>query len=391
VQLAVTQVAVAGPAVTCTSSWLSGTVPASLDPRGTAFPFRVEGELCATPAEMRNGTTVQLLLHGATYNHSYWDFATVDGIRYSYARDLALAGFPTYAFDQIASGQSTRPASDEVNTGVAAYVEHEVVQGLRSGALTGTAFGKVIEVGHSVGSMTSWQEAGTYQDVDGLIITGAVHHTTEFSQTLLANGVYPASQDPRFAGLAWDVGDPGYITTVPGARAPAFYYGPGADPAVIAADDTTSSFAGSTFTTESGKDVLPAGQFDALNLLSSPTATLAIHVPVLIIMGEEDALSCGADARGVDFDCSSGQRIAAQESPFYSPQAELEACAVPDAGHDISLHRTFWIQEAAAAAWSYAAVGQARAPARPERLALPGLCASASGFAPLPRKSRGRG
>src|SRR5215813_11833526 len=56
----------------------------------------VSGELCATEDELRAGTTVQLLIHGATYNHDYWDFGRVDGIEYSYARDVATHGFPTF-------------------------------------------------------------------------------------------------------------------------------------------------------------------------------------------------------------------------------------------------------------------------------------------------------
>jgi pimeloyl-ACP methyl ester carboxylesterase len=350
-------VAQASTGVTCQIYSQRGIVPAAIDPSGQPLPYTIVGELCASPAELHNGTTVQLLLHGATYNHSYWDFGTIDGVRYSYARDLATAGFPTFAFDQIGTGQSSHPVSSDVNTAVAAYVEHEVVQGLRNGSVTAIKFGKVIEVGHSLGSLTTWQEAITYQDVNGLIITGAVHHLSQLGQTGLSQDVSLASQDPKFAGVSWSVNDPGYLTTLPGTRGSLFYNSADADRRVIAADDNETPFSQETFANEPGKDALSQGQLDSLSLVSS-TATQAIHVPVLVIMGSKDAVFCGLDPQGVNFDCSSGTAIAQQEAPYYSPQAQLEACAVPNAGHDISLHLNFIIQELAAAAWSYHFVGQ---------------------------------
>jgi pimeloyl-ACP methyl ester carboxylesterase len=352
-----TPTALADTGVSCRQYDQSGSVPASVEPGGQALPYTIRGELCATPAELRDGSTVQLLLHGATYNHSYWDFGTIDGVRYSYARDLATAGFPTFAFDQIGTGQSTRPPSSDIDTAVAAYVEHQAVQGLRSGSITGVRFGKVIEVGHSLGSLTSWQEAITYQDVDGLIITGAVHHTTQTGLSALAMDVDPANQDPKFQGLSWSVSDPGYLTTVPGTRGSVFYNTVDADPNVIAADDNEIPFPQEAFATEAGKDTAASGQFDGLSLTSS-TATQAIQVPVLIVMGANDDVFCGPDSQGVNFDCSSGTAIARQETPYYSARAQLEGCSVPYAGHDVSLHLDFLVEEAAAAVWSYHFVGQ---------------------------------
>ena len=69
----------AGP-VTCHAY----TVPVALA-SGQPADKSVWGELCATPAELASGTMVQLLIHGASYTHVYFDFGTVDGTRYSYA------------------------------------------------------------------------------------------------------------------------------------------------------------------------------------------------------------------------------------------------------------------------------------------------------------------
>jgi hypothetical protein len=61
---------------------------------------------------------------------------------------------------------------------------------------------------------------------------------------------------------------------------------------------------------------------------------------------------------GKGFDCSSGAAVAAQDAPFYSPQAYIHACVVPGSGHDISLALNHGRQVTDAVAWSSAYVGQ---------------------------------
>src|SRR5215469_12449865 len=182
-------------------------VTLSTDPSVRA---EIYGELCSTSAERRSGTTVQLLIHGATYNHNYWDFGTVDGVRYSYARDVAERGIATFAIDELGSGDSTRPASTDLTIQAVADVTHQIVQGLRSGSISGTRFGKVISVGHSLGSVVVWQEAIANADVDGVIVTGAAHSLSNAFGAAAQTDFYPASKDPKFAGSSLD---PGYLTT----------------------------------------------------------------------------------------------------------------------------------------------------------------------------------
>src|SRR5215469_6780118 len=79
---------------------LSGPIPVTLAP-AEAGRYTVSGQLCATRNELSEGTTVQLLIHGATYNRDYWDFGKIDGVEYSYARDMAASGFATFALNEI--------------------------------------------------------------------------------------------------------------------------------------------------------------------------------------------------------------------------------------------------------------------------------------------------
>ena len=349
-----------GGSVTCQNYMQSGTVPAATVPGGQPLAYSIFGELCATPGELRDGTTVQLLVHGATYNHTYWDFpgTFTNPTTYSYARDAAAQGYPTFAIDQIGAGLSTKPEpSTRLDINVAAFVDHQAIQGLKDGSITGTRFGKVILVGHSQGSAAAWAEAITYPDADGLIATGLVHHASAFLTGQFVPGFYPAIQDPRFQNLPPSSPyfgiDAGYVTTMPpgssppGIRALGFYdLGPNADPAVIAAD-------------EASKDIVSATEQNSTGVLFG-TATLAIRVPVLIVMGDHDALFCGPSAQGVPFDCSSGSVIVREEAPLYSAPAQLRACSVPSSSHDISLHRNHAIQVTDLIAWSNTFVGQSQ-------------------------------
>lgn len=325
---------------------------------GSPTTYAVSGELCATPAELSNGETVQLLIHGATYNHSYWDFGTIDGISYSYARDLAAAGYPTFAIDEIGTGLSSHPPSTDVSIQTAAYVAHEVVQGLLEGSIAGTRFGRVVEVGHSFGSITTWVEASTYHDVAGAIITGGVHTETVVASNAFSL-IYPAIDDPQFAtsGL-----DPGYLTTVPGARVTLFYNTADSDPNVIAHDEAT-------------KDVISATEFGSGLALENSTISRQINVPVLLIVGGQDAIGCGPETNGATFSCSSGGEVATEEAPYYSAAAQMRACVVPNSGHDLNLSLNHVLEEADAAVWSYEYIGQLGVPPVSSRL-LPPDCST---------------
>jgi pimeloyl-ACP methyl ester carboxylesterase len=320
------------------------SIPVALAP-GQPARYSVSGELCATEDELAAGTTVQLLIHGAAYNHDYWDFGTVNGIRYSYARDVAAHGFPAFALDLIGAGNSSHPPSDQVTNEATAYVAHQIVQGLRTGSVNGAPLGlrvpfsKVIIVGHSLGSVTVWQEAISYHDVDGVIVTGAAHAVT--TQFLTANALYPAVLDPKFVNSGLDRG---YLTTIPGTRAVLYFSSPDVDPAVLAAD-------------EAKKDVVAAADLTTGLPVVTSSATLAINVPVLDIVGSNDFTTCGLSSQGVIFDCSSGTKVATQDAPFYSPAARLHACVIPGSGHSVNLAVNHRLAAADAVAWSLAFVG----------------------------------
>src|ERR1700681_84075 len=221
-------------ATTNTGSCQSFNVPVALG-AGQSLQYTIYGELCnplTGPAH-----TVQLLVPGATYGHVYWDFP-YEPQMYSYVRALNAAGYSTFNIDRIGSGQSSHPLLNVVDVTMEtdAYVTHEIVQDLRNGSIGSQKFTRVLIVGHSLGSAVVWIEAGTYHDVDGVIITGLVHHLNTTKLVGVFSSFYPALLDPRFSGHGYGAE---YLTTEPGTRASDFYYQPGTDPNVIATDEAT--------------------------------------------------------------------------------------------------------------------------------------------------------
>jgi pimeloyl-ACP methyl ester carboxylesterase len=175
-------------------------------------------------------------------------------------------------------------------------------------------FHRVVLVGHSFGSNISWTEAGIYGDVDGLVLTAISHDQNPPAAPLTMTLSWPAELDPKFAGAGIP---PGYLTTIPGARAELFYHLPGADPAIIPVDEQT-------------KDTLPIGMlFDQFTTYG---LTQNIHVPVLNVVGDFDTLACQLPS------CTASGSIA-NEGSFYPTDACYTQLIVPDTGHATNLHR----------------------------------------------------
>jgi pimeloyl-ACP methyl ester carboxylesterase len=286
------------------------TFPVTLSP-GDATVYNVFGVLCARGSI--HNKTIQVALHGATYSHLYWDWPYQPAL-YSYVRQATAAGYAVLNIDRIGIGRSSHPPADAVTIDANAYVVHQIVQALRGGDRVVPGFGRVRAervalVGHSLGSVIAIDEAATYGDVDGVVLTGLSHTVTAHLNDVL---FYPANLDPRFAGQGLD---DTYFTTVPGTRG-VFYHAPFFDPQVLAVDEQNKE----TVTLAELNTAVPA-----LGL------STGIHVPVLLAVGDFDLAFCNEPS------CSASGSLAA-ESGFFAPDACLETAIIPLAGHDLNLH-----------------------------------------------------
>lgn len=273
---------------------------------------------------------VDVLTHGATYTHAYWDWPQQPNI-YSYVGMALRDSRATLNYDRIGNGDSTLPPSAaEITMTSDAWVLHQLVVGLKF-----LGYRHINSVSHSYGSGVALAEATTsYPDhvkVNDLVLTGYLHRP---SNPAVTAGNYPANQDPKFP----DDLDGGYLTSRPGVRGTSFH-APTSDPAVVAFD-------------EDHKDLVSLtgllGFLAARGVPPNDNISNLVTVPVLVVNGQQDAIFCYQPAV---FNCADEAAVTANEAPFY---ANVEVHTIPESGHDLTLHRSagdsyaiisHWIQE----------------------------------------------
>lgn len=237
--------------------------------------------------------TVQVLLPGAGYSHTYWDLPGFGG-RYSYVRHAVAAGYLTAAVDPIGVGGSSHPDGARVGYGAQAWAVHTLLTDLGRGAF-GVRLPRRVLVGHSLGGYVAWTVAGRYpDDVDTLVLLAATHR----------------GRQPVAASAAGD----GYRALRPGSRCHDFYWRPGA---VCRADERINA-----------RVTIPAGQLTGIpGVLASP-APAHVTVPVYLVVGAHDALSCGRDG-----DCADGSDPAAHECDRYRQAPSCRLWIAPGVGY----------------------------------------------------------
>jgi pimeloyl-ACP methyl ester carboxylesterase len=286
--------------------------------------------------------TVQVLIHGATYDHNYWNFP-FHPETYSYVDYMTQAGYAVLYMDRIGYGESTHPPSGAtVTLHTGAFTIHQVVQALRSGSVHTPGFGRLkgdrIElVGFSLGSFIAIIESSNYQDVDGVVLSSYSH--TVGSGGIASFGlVIPAFQDPKFVGFPGD-----YLSEAPGAREFLFFHAPDFEQTVFDLDNALRQ----TWTVGELNDIIPS--------LGEPAA---MHVPLLVVDGDFDTISCNTP-------CTANNWLATEPS-FYPADTCAEVKIIPDAGHSLALHKNARDFFGAAQEWSDRRVGASTKHAPPQ-------------------------
>jgi len=245
--------------------------------------------------------TLLLALHGANYNHKYWDVPEINGHDYSFARYMAARKYAVLAIDQLGTGESDKPDGDLLTLGETASAIHQIIGQLRSGAGDiRHAFQRVVLVGHSLGSINAVYEQATYSDADALITTGLGHVAHELP---IPEAVIGEMLQHKYFPFPGDL------------RAALFYYAPGADTDVIAYDRANLA------------ELLPRGQLvTGVFAAFDPTANRvgAVTGAVLVQLGEHDALFPASLAEG--------------EAAFYTNASSVTVQAIPGVGHDMNTH-----------------------------------------------------
>lgn len=307
--------AYAGPAAKPMGRCQEVSIAVSLR-EGAAATERVAASWCTPRAWAPGERRADILVAGATYNRTYWDWPQ-DPARYSYVDMTLRAGRATLSFDRLGTGASSKPVGLLLDVDDDAYVLHQLIGWIRDRQGV-----RVQAVGHSLGSVVLTKEQARWHDVDRVVVTGILHLPgVGLNATGFATSLYPAALDPRFVGTANST--PGYLTTLPGRRGPTFYDPRTADPAVVEYD-------------EKHKDVATAGETESIVELETPAmvnSTRSITAPVLVVMGQTDNIFCN-----LTVDCHSASSIRANEAPYYRGAPKLDVVTVANTAHNLTLH-----------------------------------------------------
>ena len=251
---------------------------------------------------------LQVLVHGGTYNHKYWDVPTINGQSYSYARFMAEEGYALLAIDQLGTGESSKPAGDFVTLNETTLSIHQVLAQMRSGNNPlGYAFQQIVLVGHSFGSINSIFVQGTYHDADALVVTALGHVPHEL---------------PIPPELIIELLNFPYFPLPAQARSALFYFADAADAEVIAYDNLNLA------------DLLTRGQiFTTFAAIFNPEADRvgAVTGPVLVQLGEHDALWPSVYAGG--------------EAAYWTSASSVTVESLANIGHAFNTHldnKTGW-------------------------------------------------
>lgn len=282
----------------------------TLDPSSSVV-YNISGEMCTRGSVY--GKTLQVLIHGASYDHTYWsEYPTPET---SYVNTITNAGYVVLNIDRLGAGVSDYPPDAfSLSLHTHAWTVHQIVQQIHSGSMVLPTLGRiqvgsVMLVGFSLGSFISTIEASTYADVDGIILT-SYSHTLGPAAIASFGLAYPANLD-RFTWLP-----DGYLTTLPGVREFLFFYRPGTTDALIQLDEQVKG----TYTVGEMADIYP-----------SLGASANVHVPTLLVDGDYDMIACLAP------NCSETGSLA-NEYQNYATDSCFEYNIIPDTGHTINMH-----------------------------------------------------
>lgn len=247
---------------------------------------------------------LQLLVHGASYDHRYWDAGSLGGEDYSYARYMVERGYDVVALDLLGAGESDKPFGFFLNLNESASSLSQVIAQLRAKHNpTGKKYHRVALVGHSNGTVTAIREEATYHLADALVTTGWGH---TFAPVPIDFGpIFVALQQPYLQPDAFPLP----------LRTFLFFHLPETDPAMPAYD------AGTLATT------MASGQFfdTLMTSLNPPSDGVgAVTGPVLVQLGDHDVLAPG--------------ELASIEAGYWTSASSVTVQELGEMGHDVNLH-----------------------------------------------------
>lgn len=265
-----------------------------------AHTARFAGHFFPAPRNRRSGT-LQVLVHGNSYDHRYWNAATINGQDYSYAAHMTVQGFDLLAIDLPGVGDSDRPEGHSVTLQAVGAALGDLVASLKKpDTIPGYSFDHVALIGHSMGASISVYTEARWPAADSLVVT--------------ATGFFPGRPRSAWAPGVREalLGEPYALVPKPGRLK--FYHEPQADPEIISYDNDVL------------RTPVPSRLWaDCIALQDDPNAGFAdVTCPVFIQLGEYDPILPA--------------EYAEEERAIYRSAPDTTVDQIADMGHSFNLH-----------------------------------------------------
>lgn len=279
----------------------------SVMPQELKFPVEIEGSPDSVfagyfyPSLTARRRILQVLVHGNSYDHRYWDVETVNGQDYSYAQFMTAQGFDLLAIDLPGVGASSKPHGHSVRVEAVGRALSTLVESLRGpNAIPGYEFDHIAVVGHSMGAAIAVFAEANWPAADSLVVTA-----TGYFQGRATSGWAPGVRE---ALLEND-----YALVPPELRL-GFYHAPQADPGLV------------TYDNEVLRTSAPSGLWaDCIAMRDDPKSGVGeVTCPVYVQLGEHDPVMAG--------------EYAEQEAKCYTASSDVVIEQLPDIGHCFNLH-----------------------------------------------------
>ncbi|KAH8197039.1 hypothetical protein TruAng_008790 [Truncatella angustata] len=190
--------------------------------------------LAATRCDPESGPSdvLQILTHGFGFDRSYWDFPFNDH-NYSYVNFALDHGYSTLSWDRLGLGMSSHgDPINEIQIPLEVAALGALSRVARTGNLssTGTSYGKIAHIGHSLGSAMIYALAATDPDMlDAIVLTGFSHFVAYQPVGLIGFHLVQANTIDGFTDYV-----PGYLAQKDTIAVQTDFFAPGSfDPEIL--------------------------------------------------------------------------------------------------------------------------------------------------------------
>ena len=280
----------------------------------------------------RRATTLQLLVHGISYSHKYWN-GLQDipkfGDPNAWAAFANSQGYPSLAIDRLGIGKSDHPDPLQlVQAPYQAELYHDLIQKLRGHdplpAKVPNKWSRIVYVGHSYGSTLGTYISAKYpDDADAFLLTGAaVSKPNQVNSTSLPYVLTSYTSAPTYDPVRFPPSQiaPGYYVIANQTARRDVFYSP-----------NTGLFSPALYERDIAiQETQTIGEVFSVYFVISQT----YNKPVFVTTGQSDAVFC--DSSSGIADCGSGpdNQLEAVEG-FYPkvPRSKFATFRQPRAGH----------------------------------------------------------